>query len=87
MSYRPEWILGASVVLVALLCVPPLALLVFGVLLLAALAALLALAGAIAATPYLLFRSVRFRWAQHHADRRNAEPTSRALKPVHSGEM
>jgi DNA-binding MarR family transcriptional regulator len=66
MSYSPEWILGASVVLVALLCAPPLALIGFGVLLLAVLAALVALAGAIAATPYLLFRTVRRRWAPSH---------------------
>ena len=59
MSYIPEWILGASVVLVALLCAPPLALIAIGVLLLVVLAALVALAVAIAATPYLRFRIVR----------------------------
>jgi DNA-binding MarR family transcriptional regulator len=63
MSYTPEWILAAPVVLLALLCAPPLALIGFGVLLLAVLAALVALAGAIAATPYLLVRTVRRRWA------------------------
>ena len=87
MSYSPEWILGAPVVLVALLCAPPLALIVFAVLLLAALAALVALAGAIVATPYLLFRSVRRRWAQNDADRRYAEPAHRGLKLVPSREM
>jgi hypothetical protein len=82
MSYRPEWILSASVVLLALLVAPPLALIAFAIVVLAALAALLALAGAIVATPYLLFRSVRSRWAHHVADRRNAQATMRGLKPV-----
>jgi DNA-binding MarR family transcriptional regulator len=62
-SYSSEWILGAPVLVVALLCAPPLALIAFGVLLLGVLAALVALAGAIAATPYLLFRTVRRRRA------------------------
>jgi hypothetical protein len=72
MSYGPEWIVAAPVLWVALLRAPPLALIALGVLLLAALATLLALAGAIAATPYLLFRSASRRWAHHHAGRRNA---------------
>jgi hypothetical protein len=76
MSYSPEWIPAGFVGLVALLCVPPLAMIAFGVILLGALAALVALAGAIVATPYLLFRSVRSRLAQNEADRRNAMPTS-----------
>jgi hypothetical protein len=84
MSYRPEWIPGALVALVALLCAPPLALIAFLIL---ALAVLLAVAGAIAVTPYLLFRSVRSRWAGNVADRRNAKPTSRGLTPVPSKEM
>jgi hypothetical protein len=87
MSYSPEWILGACVVLVAILCAPPLALLAFGVLLLAVLAALLALAGAIVATPYLLFRAVRHRWTQNSAGRWNAEPIRGGLEPVPSTEM
>lgn len=61
MIYAPEWILGSSVVLLALLCVPPLAVIVFGALMLAMLTALVALALAVAATPYLLFRSIRQR--------------------------
>ena len=64
MSYAPEWILGTGVALVALLCAPPLALLAFGVLLVAAAAALVALVAVIAATPYLLVRSVRGRGTQ-----------------------
>ena len=63
MSYSPEWALGACGVLVALVCVPELAVIALAVLLLGTLAALLALAGAIVATPYLLFRSVRRRLA------------------------
>jgi hypothetical protein len=81
MSYALEWIPGACVVLVALLCAPPLVLIALGVLVLAALAALLALAGAIAATPYLLFRAVRRRW---HRTTPATEPARRGLKPVHS---
>ena len=84
MSYSPEWIPGAFVVLVGLLCAPPLAMIAFGLLLVAALAALMGLAAAIAATPYLLFRSVRSRWSQHVADRRNAQPIGRGLTPVPS---
>lgn len=64
MSYSPEWTLATFVALVAFLCAPPLALIAFGVVVLAVLAALLALAGALAATPYLVLRSVRRRWAQ-----------------------
>ena len=64
MSYRLEWIPAASVAFVSLLCAPPLALIAFGILVIVALSALLALAAAIAGTPYLLFRSVRARWAQ-----------------------
>jgi membrane protein implicated in regulation of membrane protease activity len=63
------------VTLIALLWVPQLALIAFGVLLLAALAALLTLAAAIAATPYLLFRSVRFRW-----DERKSSTEARAQR-------
>ena len=64
MSYGPEWILGTSVTLVAFLCAPPLALVAFGLLALAMLAAILALAGAVVATPYLVVRSARRRWTQ-----------------------
>ena len=84
MGYSPEWIVAAPVLLVALLCAPPLALIALGFVLLAALAALLALAAAIAATPYLLFRSARRRWAHHRAGRPNAAPASRVLRPVPS---
>ena len=59
MNYRPEWTAGASVVLLVLLCAPPFALIAVGVLLIAALATVVALAGAIVAAPYLVFRVVR----------------------------
>jgi membrane protein implicated in regulation of membrane protease activity len=87
MSYSPEWILAGFVTLVAFLCAPPLALIAFGVLVLVALGALLALAATIAASPYLLLRSVRRRWAQSHADRRHAESTSRRLSPMQGERM
>ena len=89
MSYRPEWISGPLFLgtVLVLLIVPPFALIAFGVLLVAALAALAALVAAIAATPYRLFRSGRSRWAQHVADRQNAEPIGRGLTPVPSKEM
>ena len=86
MSYRPEWIFGAGVVFIAALAAPPFALIALGVLLLAAVGALLAIAAAIAATPYLLFRSVRRRWAQNHTGHRSAQPASRALTLVPSKE-
>jgi membrane protein implicated in regulation of membrane protease activity len=84
MSYSPEWIPGALLVLIALLVAPPLAMIAFAILVLVVLALLLALAGAIAATPFLLFRSASSRWVEHVADRRTPEPTSRGLKPLPS---
>ena len=59
MNYRPEWTAGASVVLLVLLCAPPFALIAVGVLLIAAVATVVALAGAIVAAPYLILRAVR----------------------------
>jgi hypothetical protein len=82
MSYSPEWILAIFVCLIALLAAPPLALIAFFVLVLAVLAVLLALAVAIAASPYLLFRSARRRWAHAHAARRPAESPSPRLSHV-----
>jgi hypothetical protein len=59
MTYGVEWTPSVAVVgLVALLFVPYLNLIVLGVLLLAAAAAVVALAGAIVSAPYLLGRSV-----------------------------
>ena len=65
MIYAPEWSLAAGVMLIVLLCAPPLALIAFGVVVVAALAALLALVAAIAASPYLLVRFGRRRWARN----------------------
>ena len=87
MSYSPEWIVAGFVTLLAFLCAPPLALIAFGVLVLAVLAALLALAAAIVASPYLLFRAVQHRWAQKHAGRRNVQPARRGLSPVRGARM
>jgi membrane protein implicated in regulation of membrane protease activity len=87
MSYSPEWILAGFVTLIAFLCAPPLALLAFGVLVLAVLAALLALAVAIVASPYLLFRHVQRRWAPADARRRSAASARRALPPKHGARM
>jgi hypothetical protein len=59
MAYALEWIPGSAVVgLVALVCLPHFVLIGLGVVLLAAAAALVGLAGAIVAAPYLLGRSV-----------------------------
>jgi hypothetical protein len=67
MSYGFEWmpavVLGGAFVL---LIVPAFALIGLAVVALAAVAALVALAGAIAATPFLLARTVRRRLAERH---------------------
>ncbi len=62
MSYTPEWIIlvGGGALVVAL-CSAPLAMIAFGTVLFAVLVALVALAVAILATPYLLVRFVRRR--------------------------
>ena len=83
MSYSPEWTLGAWVALIAFLCAPPLVLIAFGVLVLAVLAALLALATAIAASPYLLFRAVQRRWAQSGATRTWRRNVRRHSESIH----
>jgi hypothetical protein len=69
MSYALEWIPAGLVAVVALLCVPPVAMAAVVVVLLAVLLALAALVGAILATPYLLVRSFRRR---HPRDVRNS---------------
>ena len=72
--YRPEWIatpivLGAVLILVI---VPPFAMIGLVVVALAALATLVALAGALLASPYLLVRSLR----RHFAERRRPSEAS-----------
>jgi hypothetical protein len=62
MSYAIECLPAAAVVgLVAVLWVPSFALIGLGVILLLAVAAVVALAGAVVAAPYLLIRSLRRR--------------------------
>jgi hypothetical protein len=61
-SYAVEWVPGAAVVgIVALFWVPSIALIGLFVVLLAAVAVVVALAGAVVAAPYLLGRSIRGR--------------------------
>jgi hypothetical protein len=62
----PVLVAGAGTVLFALLLVGPFVLLVTVAVAVAAAAALVALAGAILATPYLLIRHVRTRIASRH---------------------
>jgi hypothetical protein len=62
----PVLVAGAGIVLFALLLVGPFVLLVTLAVAVAAAAALVALAGAILATPYLLIRHVRTRIASRH---------------------
>jgi hypothetical protein len=69
MSYAIEWAPGPVVLGAVLLplIVPPFALIGLVVVALAAVAALVALAGAMLATPYLLARTVRRRLAEHNS--------------------
>jgi hypothetical protein len=81
MSYRSEW-MPAVVVLgtvLILLIVPSFALIGLAAVALAAVAALVALAGAILATPYLLVRSVRRRLAERHQSREASVPMATAI--------
>jgi hypothetical protein len=76
-SYSTEWAAG-PIFLGALLLLPlapPIALIAVVVVALGAAAALVALAGAIIATPYLLFRSLR----RHLAERR---PSTGGSAPI-----
>jgi hypothetical protein len=68
----PVLVAGAGTVLLALVLVGPFALLVTLVVALVAATALVALAAAILATPYLLVRHVRGHWPRHTS--RDAEP-------------
>jgi hypothetical protein len=80
-KYGFEWtpglvILGAVLVLPV---VPHFALIGLVVVALAAVAALVALAGAILATPYLLVRSLRRRLAARHQSTKGAVPIAAAI--------
>jgi hypothetical protein len=67
-KYGIEWLPGAGLLgaVLVLLIVPSFALIGLVVVALGAVAALVALAGAILATPYLLVRSLRRRLAERH---------------------
>ena len=69
MSYRFEWAAGPAFLgaMLLLLLVPGFALIAVAVVALAAAAALVALAGAILATPYLVVRTVRRRIGERHS--------------------
>ena len=84
MSYTPEFVAGVFAAPILLLVAPPLAMVALVFVLVGALALLLALAAAIAASPYVVYRSVRSRRAQEVAHRHNAAPKSPRLKPVPS---
>jgi hypothetical protein len=80
-SYGVEWIPGAAVVgIVALFWVPSVALIGLFVVLLAAVAAVVALAGAVVASPYLLGRFIRGRLLA----RRGADLESACIQPAAS---
>jgi protein-S-isoprenylcysteine O-methyltransferase Ste14 len=80
MSYRIEFIPAVVVVgLVMLLCVPGLSLLIALVILTVAAMALLALVGALLASPYLLIRSVCRRWQARAATDRSRRPADGRL--------
>jgi len=81
MKYGFEWAPGfvfLGMVLV-LLIVPPFALIGLVVVALGAVAALVALAGAILATPYLLVRSLRRRLAERHQSTEGPVPIAAAI--------
>jgi hypothetical protein len=81
MSYRFEWMPGAvplGTVLV-LLIVPSFALIGLVVVALVAIAALVALAGAMFATPYLLVRTLRRRLAERHQSTKGSVPIATAI--------
>jgi membrane protein implicated in regulation of membrane protease activity len=81
MSYAAEW-LSTPVVLglvLLLLIVPPFALIAVAVLALAALAAFVALAGAVLASPYLLVRSLRRRLAEPRRAMEGSGPVGRVI--------
>jgi len=81
MKYGFEWAPGfvfLATVLV-LLIVPPFALIGLVVVALGAVAALLALAGAILATPYLLVRSLRRRVAKRRQSTQGSAPIATAI--------
>jgi uncharacterized membrane protein YjgN (DUF898 family) len=81
MKYGFEWTPGVVLLgtVVVLLIVPPFALIGLMVVALAAVAALVALAGAVLATPYLLVRSLRRRLAERHQSTEGSAPIATAI--------
>jgi Flp pilus assembly protein TadB len=80
-AYGLEWTPGLVLLgtVLVLPLVPGLALIGLVVVALAALAALVALAGAIVATPYLLVRTVRRRHAERHQSTEGPAPMATAI--------
>jgi positive regulator of sigma E activity len=80
-SYYVEWIPGLALLgtVLVFLIVPPFALIGLMVVALAAVAALVALAGAVLATPYLLVRSLRRRLAERHQSTEGSAPIATAI--------
>jgi hypothetical protein len=80
-SYYVEWIPGLSVLgtVLILLIVPSFALIGLAVVALAAVAALVALAGAVIAMPYLLVRSLRRRLAERDQSTEGSAPIATAI--------
>jgi uncharacterized membrane protein YjgN (DUF898 family) len=80
-SYGVEWWPGAVLLgtVLVLLIVPSFALIGLVVVALAAVAALVALAGAVLAMPYLLVRSLRRRLAERHQSTEGSVPIAPAI--------
>jgi hypothetical protein len=83
-SYRFEWTPGVVLLgtVLVLPLVPPFAMIAVAVGALAAVAALVALAGAILATPYLLARSVRRHLAERHQSKEGSGPAGAAITEI-----
>jgi hypothetical protein len=81
MSYRFEWLPGPVLLgmVIVLPLVPPFALIGLIVVALAAVAAIVALAGAVLATPYLLLRTARRRLAGRHQSTEGSVPMATAI--------
>ena len=84
--YGLEWIPGAGLVgaVLVLLIIPPFALIGLAVVAFAAVAAVVALAGAILATPYLIVRTARRRLAERHQSTEAPVPIATAIAHVAS---
>jgi positive regulator of sigma E activity len=80
-KYGIEWLPGAGLLgaVLVLLIVPSFALIGLVVVALGAAAALVALAGAILATPYLVVRSLRRRLAERHRSTEGSVPIATTI--------